>query len=441
MAAIDLPLMTTRTVRRAWLVLAAAFTLFAVLLTSAAAGGYVYHRSAMQAREGVLEASGEVLLQPRNETKFKQVRAGEPVREGDTIKTPSGVVARLVFFDGSQLQLAEGSQVVIEEIKSSRFVDEEKRLRLSQQQGWSRLIAAAAAPYKIGRFTMLLDGLEVETQSRAEGAEIGFELRPIAERPWEQAQATTREARAAVFRGSAQAWTGSERVTLTAGQATTLRPDGEITQPAALAHEYLRNGSFTDLALRSSWPDQERLPDLWPLGWEMTWHQGGDGGVLHGDARLEYQDIDGRRAPVIAFERRKNATDAAVVGIQQPLDLPLSHYKALRLQVVLKVDYHSLSGGGIESSEYPIIVKVTYRDRQNRSIAWIHGFYTHNEEKLRTKDGEAIPQNEWHTFTQDLLKLNKSKDDPEPVYLETLDIYAAGHDYEASIASVSIEGE
>jgi hypothetical protein len=431
----DLSLATTRhTVRRAWLVLTIAFTAFAVLLTSAGTGAYIYHRSAMQQREGRLETSGEVLLQPRNETKFKQVRDGEVVREGDIIKVQSGMQARLVFFDGSALQLAEESQVLIEELQSSRFVDAEKRIRLSQRQGWTRLTVAPATDYRLGRFTVQLEGMEVETQSRpGEGAEISFELRPYVEALGEPVKPPPQEARVAVYAGSARVWAGGDEVLLNAGQVTALTPGGPLMPPAALPHELIRNGDFTQLAVHG---DEVR-----PSWWLITADQGGDFGNLWGKTELTYREIDGELAPVVVFERRLNAKDNAVHGIQQPLDLPLSHFRKLRLRVTFQVRYHSLSGGGIKDSEYPIIIKVTYRDRQNRSIAWYRGFYTHNEAKLPVDNGIQVPQGEWYTFSQDLLQLTSKRNEPEPVYLETLDIYASGHDFESAVAKVSIEGE
>jgi hypothetical protein len=202
-----------------------------------------------------------------------------------------------------------------------------------------------------------------------------------------------------------------------------------------MPHNYIRNGGFQDLITR------DRQRDLWPVWWTETRDQGGDGGERWGSAEVTRLEIDGRTAPMIAIERRLNATDNAVHGIQQRLDLPLSHFRELRLRVAFQVIYHSLSGGGVEDSEYPVIIKVTYRDRQNRSIAWYRGFYTHNESGFRTPNGELVEQGQWQLFSKDLLRLNPRPNEPEPVFLETLDIYASGHDFESVIASISIEGQ
>jgi preprotein translocase subunit YajC len=170
---------STRAVRRAWLALTAAFVIFVMLLTSAGASAYLYRRGAMQEREGWLVTSGEVLVQPKNETRFKQVRSGEPLREGDTVKTPGGIQAQLKFFDGSALTLAEGSQVQIDELRATRFVAAEKRIALTQRQGWSRLMAPPTADYAIGNFVMRLDSVEIASdRQRGQDLDLSFEVRP-----------------------------------------------------------------------------------------------------------------------------------------------------------------------------------------------------------------------------------------------------------------------
>jgi hypothetical protein len=433
--AADLSLTTGQTVRRAWLVLAAAFMIFSAVLVSLAAGAYAYRRSAMQQREGTLQTSGEVLLQPKNETRFKQVRAGEPVREGDRIKTQNGVEARLIFFDNAELRLAEGALVLIDELQSSRFVNDEKRVRLVQEQGWSRLLASPASDFKVGRYTVLLEGMEVEAQSQPGiGTEMSLELRPAADASPEQGANAPQEARVAVYQGMAQARAGTDTVTLHEGQATSYAGSGRLAPPVAMPNNYIRNGAFEALVTR------EPQHDLWPQGWAETRDQGGDGGERWGSVEVSRHPVDGPTSPTIDIKRRLNATDNAVHGIQQQLNLPLSHFRDLQLRITFQIIYHSLAGGGEQDSEYPVIVKVTYRDRQNRSFAWYRGFYTHNESGFKTPNGEVVEQGQWQTYTKDLLKLTTRPSDSDPVFLETIDIYASGHDFESVIASVSIEG-
>jgi hypothetical protein len=241
------------------------------------------------------------------------------------------------------------------------------------------------------------------------------------------------EVTAVVMRGLATVRAGADTLQLLSGQKTSLTQGGRLASPSLATREVIRNGAFQDVYASDA-------GIIWPRSWRETRDQGGDGGGLWGSTSLVHRDLDGEAAPMIVFQRHLNAKDNAVHGIQQPLDLPLSHFQDLRLRVQLQVNYHSLSGGGFANVEYPIIIKVTYRDRQNRSIAWYRGIYTHNEEERPVPNGIKVEPDEWFTFQQDLLRLNTRPNEPEPVYLETLDIYAAGHDFEAVVASVSVEG-
>jgi hypothetical protein len=424
----------TTVVRRAWLVLITAFMVFVLVLTSVGTSAYLYRRGAMQEREGWLETSGEVLVQPKNETRFKQVRDGEPLREGDTVKTPGGIQARLHFFDGSALALAEGSQVQITELRASRFVAAEKRIHLTQRQGWSRLMAPPTTDYRVGRFIVRLEGMEIVSE-RQHGQELdlGFELRSTIWRAGESEPSGPTAATVAVRAGEALVVAGSDQMLARAGERVTWTRGERTLVATSLMGEYARNGAFRALEPR---PDR----DIWPISWQETSDQGGDGGDLWGETRVDYELRDGQLMPTIVFERRLGAKDNAVHGIGQRLDLPLTYFQELRLRVTLRVTYHSLAGGGVANSEYPIIVKLTYRDRQNRSIAWYRGFYLHNEAGFNTPNGIKIRPGEWTPFEQDLLDLGLKPGDPEPVFLETLDIYASGHDFDAAVAAVSIEG-
>jgi hypothetical protein len=430
----NLPQTTGALIRRAWVVLGLATVAFATVVGVAVSGAYVYGRSAMEPREGVLETAGEVLLQPRNETRFKQVRGGEPVREGDTIKTPVGVSAKVILFDGTQLALAEGALVTLDEVSATRFVASEKRIQVSQREGWARLVVPPLRDYQVGRYTTLVNGLVVEAVSAPDLiTDVSVKLRPLVETA-DSMVAGQHEALISVQSGLAAVRQGADSLVLPAGQALVQGQAARLSPARPLPLDFVRNGTFQALSVGPT-------NIVWPEHWRETRDQGGDGGELWGTGSLVYEDVDGLIQPVVVFDRRLNARDNAVIGIQQPLNLPLGQFRSLRLRLLLQVRHHSLSGGGVADSEYPIIVKVTYRDRQNRAVAWYRGFYTHNEQKLPVPNGVKVEQDEWVDFTQDLLRLSAKAGDGEPVLLETLDIYASGHDFAAAVASVAIEGE
>lgn len=430
--AAELPLNSAHTTWRAWIVLGVAFVTFLLLVSSLATGTYLYMQSATEAHEAILDTQGEVLLRPKNETHFKQARSGERLREGDTIKTQSGIQARLVFFDDSELHLAEDTLVEITQMRSSRFVAAEKKIMLIQRQGWSRLIAPPRTDSMVGRYAMLLDGLEVEAASQpGTSTQLSYELRPAEPQAIDRGQTGPLEAQVAVESGTAIARLGGEQIQLATGEKTAAISGGPLVPASPGPREYVRNGDFQALVPQEG-------TTIFPQHWDKTEGQGGDGGDLWGTAELTRQVVNARSIPVVSFKRRFGAKDNAVTGIAQHLNLPLSHFRSLRLRVNLQVDYHSLSGGGLMDTEYPVVVKITYRDQQNRTNSWYRGFYIHNHENLRTDHGIKVSIAQWHAFEQDLLQLNVN---PKPVFIETIDIYAEGHDFQSAVAFVSIEGE
>jgi hypothetical protein len=446
--AAELPLASASTIRRAWLVLTGAFVIFLLLLTSMAAAAYIYRGSAMQERQARLEATGDVFLQARNERSFKQVRPGELVREGDTIKTQAGSQARLLLFDDNVVVLlAEETEVTIKELRTSRFVTEEKRLALDHRRGWLRLTALPVADYAVGRYLVGLAGLQVVLeQVGGTSAGASFELRP---REWPQGQIvanTPLQPRVTLKAGSATLRSPAapgESPALLAGQSATLLADGRLAVEPSTEREYVRNGDFRLVgAYRDR--DVELNKASWAQQWHVTLTQGADGGSLWGTTDVVVREVEGRTQPTIQFWRRFGTKDNAQIGIQQPLNLPVGQFQSLRLRVTFQVIYHKLSGGGLKGSEYPVVVKLTYRDRQNRPAAWLRGYFSHNEENLPVPNGERVIEGEWVTREIDLLRLVDVAGkpvEPAPMVLEMLDIYAEGHDFEARVAAISIVGD
>ena len=428
----DLTLSTTRVTQRAWFVLGLAFLVFALIVTSVTSAAYGYIQSAMVERDAILETAGEVLVQPYNEASFRQARRGERIQEGDTIKTQGGVQARLALFDGSTLQLAENTTVELGQMRASRFVAGQQQLGLILREGWGRLLIPPAPNAPARRLRVLLPALEVEATSQDDQpTRLSLEARPAVPLGSDPSRTAPAEARVTVEDGVTTVRSGTETRTLTSGEKVAMVAGDSLGPVTAGLHEYIRNGDFSVLA-----PAREN--DVFPRFWETTANQGGDGGDRWGDVRVLRQVVDGKPTPTISLIRRVGAQDHASVGFAQPLNLPLSHFKSLRLHVRLQVEYQSLSGGGMMESEYPVIVKVTYRDKENRIGSWYHGFYTENPLDFRVNNGTKVAPGAWHDFTQDLLALDIN---PAPAFIETLDIYAAGHDFQSAIAFVSVLGE
>ncbi|HSJ59333.1 MAG TPA: hypothetical protein VLC95_19265, partial [Anaerolineae bacterium] len=130
------------------------------------------------------------------------------------------------------------------------------------------------------------------------------------------------------------------------------------------------------------------------------------------------------------------------VILRQKLDHDV---RDLRVSVALDVlvRFQSLSGGGQESSEFPVIVRLDYRDEWGNSHFWTHGFYYQNQARYSIATdawgnplGEHIVQDVWYSYESG--NLPDLLGDSRPMYLTELTIYASGWNYDSLISDVQV---
>jgi hypothetical protein len=161
--------------------------------------------------------------------------------------------------------------------------------------------------------------------------------------------------------------------------------------------------------------------------------------------KVEVVERGGREA--VRFVRREsdngNHTEAA---IEQRLDLDVRDFTRLVLSLDVMLSFQSLSGGGQLSSEYPIQVRLDYKDRYGNDKFWTHGFYRQNEagypialDPWGQPFGEQILPSVWYPYESgNLLEL---LGDAGPAHLTGLKIYASGWNYEGFVSEVQLIAE
>jgi hypothetical protein len=206
-------------------------------------------------------------------------------------------------------------------------------------------------------------------------------------------------------------------VTLRPQERTMVTIGHAPSSPVPAARDLVTDGDFTE-----------------PLGktWEVYKSQGGDGGEVDGEAFIS---ISGDRMAV-QFSRSGAGGNNAEVGIIQEIgkDLP-TLAQSLVLHAELGLIFQSLSGGGYQSSEYPLILRLNYEDEYGSEAHWYHGFYYQNREDNPTMNGELVPLNVWVPYeSENLLETLQ----PRPVRITSLQIYASGWDYDSRISRVRL---
>jgi hypothetical protein len=97
----------------------------------------------------------------------------------------------------------------------------------------------------------------------------------------------------------------------------------------------------------------------------------------------------------------------------------------------------SLPGGGIQSSEFPMMVRIDFIDVNGTPQFWTHGFYMVDPiENWPLRDGDKIPGLVWYAYeSPDFMK---SETFPRPAKVVSVRIYASGHNYRSQAADIEL---
>jgi hypothetical protein len=143
---------------------------------------------------------------------------------------------------------------------------------------------------------------------------------------------------------------------------------------------------------------------------------------------------EGRRA--VRFLRTGGEYNHCETIIEQALnrDLP-DPLTTLKLRATIKLVNQSLSGGGYLSSEYPLMIRIRYRDVYQSETEWVRGFYYQNRDNNPTMYGQEIAQNQWYFYeSENLLDILPIT----PRRIVWLRVSASGWSYDSLLSEISL---
>jgi hypothetical protein len=402
--------------RVAWLVIFGAFWVCVTLAAAVPLSGRYFLLYSMESRTGTVQAispnqdgGGTVIYTPPNATQPIAIKSDPALfAEGGMIETDQTSRAFLTFFDGSTAQVFPGSRMVIDQMRRPRFGWSQlpNVIQINQMQGLVRYGAASAAAHPDnpeGRAIHLAIHTPSFDVTLAEGS-YSIEVTGSG------SQVVVREGSAVVYslQGDHDVLVGQgQRLQATNGQSLPLNPI-----PAA--QDLIVSGDFSS--------------DILAPEWQPYTDPNSDNGGPKGSVLVV--TMGDRRA--LQVLRTGAGSNSRVTGILQQIDREVSPFLSLVLSADVRLHYQSLSGGGYLSSEYPLIVRLKYRDVDGNEWESVHGFYYQNENQNPTINGERIPQDTWVPFeTSNLMQIL----DPKPFRIISLAIYASGWDYESYISS------
>lgn len=109
------------------------FLLLALLLFSPAA------RAAQGETGCVYDLKGDAMVLKHGQAEWQQAKKGQPIAEGDALKTNAGTWCEVIFKDGTYIKMEENSEAAVETLKASA---EERNFSFSFVRGKALWMAA-----------------------------------------------------------------------------------------------------------------------------------------------------------------------------------------------------------------------------------------------------------------------------------------------------------
>lgn len=343
--------------------------------------------------------SGIVLHRESNQTTESSARQGMQVYELDELVTAMGSSAQLSTFDGSELRVFPDARLQVNATRIGRFnpaatqavftlVDGAVRLTIPSSSNKAHTVNVitphGAAAFVPGEYTLRV---------RPDGTRIS------------------------VWQGRTAAAVAEAIVEVGEGQKIVLYPNRVDYQVVPVLENALANGAFAD-----------------GFGGWQVWDDG-EPGRPDTPGRREIVPGDGNGAPrqMLRLSRTSVIDAHNETGLSQAIHRDVSGARHVIASARLRVDGASLSGGGYLGSEYPLMVRIGYRDSRGVEQTWVQGFYYANPENRPVPVGQRVERGAWTDFSFDLTQLRNP-----PAAIDTVQVFGAGHTYNASIGDVRI---
>jgi hypothetical protein len=228
-----------------------------------------------------------------------------------------------------------------------------------------------------------------------------------------------------VYSGQARLEGGGASQLVQSGQRATLGPDG-------------RPGQAEDRQVQLLGPGGQDLFAAHDDGWQRLDKQNGPPD-LPGQRLWAPVQLDGQELTALRIVRRSVAETHGETGLSKTLNLDVFGYRHLILRAWVRVDGASLSGGGQQGTEYPMILRAHYEGPVAPSDwIFVNGFYAANPENQPHLDALLWPQGQWQLYTVDLMQTEASR---VPYRLRDIEVLGQGHSYDAQVAGLQLIGD
>ncbi|MGL4649067.1 MAG: hypothetical protein ACRC1H_06650 [Caldilineaceae bacterium] len=407
----------------AWVVLLASFSVFALLaITLPLLAIYTVNQATVAQTARIEPTQGTLLLYENSRSEpIAITSARENIAEGARLVAADEATQATLSLNSDpatgetlgSVQLYSGSDMTLERLRRPIFnrSREPFSTRMTLENGQARIFTspsdhrAIAVELLTPHGAMILQPGTYQVSVSAEDTEI-----------------TVRAGEAAV---TADAARSSEPLLIVAGQRAWMNADEVSGQVTTLEQNLVRNGSFTPPVL-DDWPSYQVAEASTTPG-KVQFSEGEDGRLV---------------AQFIRMGEEKLHTE---VGITQQVAQAVNVYDDLRIQLDVQVLFQSLPGAGSLNSEFPLRVEIAYTDIYGKDLTWGHGFYYREPEEGEpyppVTNGTRVRQGQWFTYlSPDLIELLDTQG-TRPATINSIRLYASGHNYQSMASEVYLLAE
>ncbi len=336
------------------------------------------------------------------------------IREGDSVRTDQEARANLAIFESPQdteslasVQLRTNTEVELLLARRPRFARSPLpyQLDLRLHSGRARVTSGTADERPLEVRIQTPQGL-VKVRNGSAAIAVTNEITEVTAR-----------------NGLVSVIAQGREVVLSKGRRTTIAFGQPPSDPQPADKNLVKNGDFSQ-PLETAWR-VESIVDARDLS-----------NVTFGS--VEIINTGGRN--VAYFQREAQGEDANLhseTAIVQEIDADVLDVESLVLRFDVRLISQSLPGGGIQSSEFPMMVRIDFIDVNGNPQFWTHGFYMVDPVKnWPLRDGEKIPGLVWYAYeSPDFMQ---SETFPRPAKVTRIRIYASGHNYRSQAADIEL---
>jgi hypothetical protein len=457
----------------AWLILVTFFLIFCALVAAAGLAGWRYYTDAMQRVEGGLvrvHARAGVTYQAKGSTKkvtpdvqCQDNPAGvtdvcQDLNEGDQVQAVPdagyGQVASIKLPDQTQIDMwahPTGADLTLRKYAVSRWSKQRQIVEFKHSAGYARydIPPKARSQYDDVLYSVIISETTGVSLILSPGGSYSINV-PHAEDGRPQLLADSGEplmVEVAVRSGSVDVHTPGGVVIVHPGEKVQVDVSGAASEAVPASWQLIRNGQLGD----------------WPPG--ATIDSTGDwlSGTIPTDPNATDQERNGtfsiqrRCGPVTPdnctsseyvnigqFSRQGDQSKSFAVSIGQSLDLDVSEYPNLELRAWVRIADQSIAKAGELGTECPMTIKLTYKQRSPSDTEQNRYFCIYVDETAadlpRDQKGSEfiytpVHQGQWYNLKYVLRNYESLK---EAYYLQSILIYANGHDYVSEITDISL---